>query len=615
MSSSAPLGRLRRTALERLGDADLIELLRDGEVAASAELWRRHASAGRTVARAWSDSLDADDLVSEAFLRVLAAIERGGGPEGAFRPYLFTAVRNLAASWGRRGSRERPLEPEEDLAATAPGPEERALAALDRDLGLRAFRALPPRWQEVLWYTEVEGLSPSQAAPLLGLRPNGVAALSLRAREGLRGAWIQEHVHDVGADGECRWVLERAGAHARGRLPARDRLRMRSHLAVCASCRETLADAERAGARLATVLLPLTAGIGGAAAYAAGGASAGVIGGGTAGASAAVGAGAAGGSAVSVTAISAGLVLVSSAVAVAALLPTLDPAPPSEAVAVVSPEPLPPETAPSAAPVDAPPPAPAVAPAPPPAEDPVPTLRAPSEITVPSPSATTLPPSSPAAVPGVSPAPPAAPPSPEPARTPAPIPSPTAPPAPSATPAPTPSPIPTPRPPQPTTLALVADPGGRLLPDASGTAEPGSAVTLEDAASGTVLADTEAGANGAWAVAAIPLPPGETVLLARSTAADGTESVSTSAVVRLSAPVVLAPDAVGAGGAVPLLVLGESGVVEVLVDGAVVKRITTDGIAFATTLPLESGAHTIGARYASADGRVGATATTVVVVR
>src|SRR5262249_51259149 len=41
----------------------------------------------------------ADDIVAEAFARVLAAIQAGGGPDHAFRPYLLAAVRNLANDW------------------------------------------------------------------------------------------------------------------------------------------------------------------------------------------------------------------------------------------------------------------------------------------------------------------------------------------------------------------------------------------------------------------------------------------------------------------------------------------------------------------------------------
>ncbi|PPH50347.1 sigma-70 family RNA polymerase sigma factor, partial [Rathayibacter sp. AY1E2] len=266
--------RRRSERVDGRSDEELVALVREGRTDAVSELWRRHSSAGRTVARAWASSSDPDDLVSEAFLRVLRAIERGGGPEGAFRPYFFTAVRNVAGSWARRDRHERPFdEADRALPSAGPDPEAHALAALERDLGARAFRALPPRWQEVLWYTEVEGLSPAAAAPLMGLRPNAVAALGVRAREGLRSAWIREHVADASATGECEWVLERAGTYARGRVPVRDRHRIDRHLDGCLSCREVLAEAESTARRLASVLLPLTAGVSGAAAWAAGGGS------------------------------------------------------------------------------------------------------------------------------------------------------------------------------------------------------------------------------------------------------------------------------------------------------------------------------------------------------
>jgi len=36
-----------------------------------------------------------EDLVSEAFVKVLQVLQRGGGPDVAFRAYLLTAVRRL----------------------------------------------------------------------------------------------------------------------------------------------------------------------------------------------------------------------------------------------------------------------------------------------------------------------------------------------------------------------------------------------------------------------------------------------------------------------------------------------------------------------------------------
>lgn len=602
--------RTRRRALDSLGDGELLDLLRGGDGSASAELWRRHAAAARTVARAWSHSLDPDDLVSEAFLRVLSSVERGGGPDGAFRAYLFTAVRNVASSWGRRQSRERPLD--DELAAAGPGPEDAAVEALERDLGVRAFRALPARWQEVLWYTAVEGLSPAQAAPLLGLRPNGVAALSLRAREGLRGAWIQEHVGEAVVDGECRWVLDRAGAHTRGRLPARDRLRVQSHLVECSDCRAALAEAERAGSRLATVLLPLVAGVGGASALAAAGsAAAGSAGAGSgAAASASAGAGATaagtGASVVAVSTIAAGLVLVAGA-AVAILLPPALAATEAVSESVVA-ETV--ESAPRITPAAEPPASDAPTPTPTATAEPEPSVAAPVTAAEPAPAPSTDP--SPRATPEPSPAR-----TPTRTATPTPVPTrtPTASPTPTPTPRPTSTPTSTPVPAAPPTLRVAGDPDERLLPDVEGTAPPRSSVAIEDQRTGEVYARTVADAAGAWSTAALPLPAGETTILARSTSTDGSVEVAEPLTLRLQAPALLVPPTASAGEPVPLLLLAEPGLLQVLVDGVVVDEHTVTGPGLVTTVELAAGAHEIGARYSSVDGRVGPLTSAGILVR
>jgi len=51
-------------------DGDLILYTRAGDGAAYGELWRRHARAGRTVARSFTSSLDPDDLVQESFAKI-----------------------------------------------------------------------------------------------------------------------------------------------------------------------------------------------------------------------------------------------------------------------------------------------------------------------------------------------------------------------------------------------------------------------------------------------------------------------------------------------------------------------------------------------------------------
>src|SRR5262249_30744966 len=98
----------------------------------------------------------AQDVVAAAFPPVPSALQRGAGPEMAFRPYLLTSVRNAFYDRTRKDKRlDVTDEVPEDLgqvlaaAAAADDDAERAMAA-------KAFASLPERWQLVLWHTEVE---------------------------------------------------------------------------------------------------------------------------------------------------------------------------------------------------------------------------------------------------------------------------------------------------------------------------------------------------------------------------------------------------------------------------------------------------------------------------
>jgi RNA polymerase sigma factor (sigma-70 family) len=246
-------------------DADLVLRTRSGDSGSFGELWRRHYRSGITVARSITSSLDADDLVQEAYARIYQAILKGGGPTGAFRAYLFTSIRNTAAAWGRARKETTidVLEALEDPETTAAATEE----ALDRSLTVQAFRSLPTRWQEVLWYTEIEGMKPAEVAPLLGMKATAVAQLAFRAREGLREAWIQAHLRSVADGSPCQWTIERLGAYSRGNLGARDSAKLEAHLSECARCTIVAAEAREVSDRLALVLLPLTVGVAGTASY------------------------------------------------------------------------------------------------------------------------------------------------------------------------------------------------------------------------------------------------------------------------------------------------------------------------------------------------------------
>jgi RNA polymerase sigma factor (sigma-70 family) len=222
-------------------DTDLLAAVRAGDTAAYGVLYQRHRAAARALAYGLvRDPADADDLVAETFAKVFATLRAGGGPLLAFRAYLHTTLRHVCY---HRARRDRRLEFTDDLTRYDEGEPFRdpALDRLERTYAAQAFRALPDRWRDVLWRTEVEGASPAEVAPHLGLTPNAVAVLAHRAREGLRRLYLQQHVA-VADPPECRWTGDRLGGHVRGRVAPRDAARLETHLAWCADCRARHAE-------------------------------------------------------------------------------------------------------------------------------------------------------------------------------------------------------------------------------------------------------------------------------------------------------------------------------------------------------------------------------------
>ncbi|WP_211190199.1 sigma-70 family RNA polymerase sigma factor [Actinomycetospora sp. TBRC 11914] len=233
-------------------DAELLADLRGrpadhASSSAFATLYDRHRDAARGLARQLARSpSDADDLVSAAFARLLEILRAGGGPTEAFRAYLLTSLRHLAYD---RTRAERRLDLTEDMGEVIGIDPERtvipftdpAVAGLERSLAARAFATLPERWQAVLWHLEVEGDSPADIAPLFGLTANAVSALGYRAREGLRQAYLQEHLAGGAAtpprDRRHRETEEKLGAYTRGGLSKRDAAKVEEHLRECAECR------------------------------------------------------------------------------------------------------------------------------------------------------------------------------------------------------------------------------------------------------------------------------------------------------------------------------------------------------------------------------------------
>jgi RNA polymerase sigma factor (sigma-70 family) len=241
----------------RLSDAE-----EDDAAAAFAELFRRHHAAGRRLALRLAGPSMADELVAEAFTRILALMRRGEGPRAAFRAYLGLTIRSLHVNHVRVDRRHQWVGDdfvlEELLSDPAIG--DGNDARFETSTVAAAFRDLPTRWRAVLWLTAVEGHSHKAAGELLGLRESAVRVLAFRAREGLRRSYLQRHLR-TDLEVTCRKFAPLLPAYVRGGLtPSRRRL-VEEHLRGCSTCPAAVADLSQVNTHLGALLFPAALGL------------------------------------------------------------------------------------------------------------------------------------------------------------------------------------------------------------------------------------------------------------------------------------------------------------------------------------------------------------------
>lgn len=221
-------------SLSELDDEELLALTRSGHQDAYAVLYARYRYAAIRLARHLGQQDDADDVAAESFARMLDLLNRGKGPERAFRAYLFTTVRHEC---GRRAkARQRVTssdDPEQKAAPLAVVPEQ--LDDFERAAIRAAYESLPQRWRTVLWHLDVEGRKPQDLGPMLDLSPNSVSALVYRARSGLRNAYLQQHVNSGGRP-SCEQHRAKLSSFVRHTVAPTDRKKIRAHLQACDEC-------------------------------------------------------------------------------------------------------------------------------------------------------------------------------------------------------------------------------------------------------------------------------------------------------------------------------------------------------------------------------------------
>jgi RNA polymerase sigma-70 factor (ECF subfamily) len=130
------------------------------------------------VYRVTGNAADADDIVQDAFCRMLGADVDALGDEDR-RRYLFRVASNLAADRWRRAERERSWR--ERAGPVAPA----SAAPADAPTAL-TFQALKPQQRALLWLAYVEESSHEEIAAAMGLKRGSVKVLLARARAQLK---------------------------------------------------------------------------------------------------------------------------------------------------------------------------------------------------------------------------------------------------------------------------------------------------------------------------------------------------------------------------------------------------------------------------------------------
>ena len=170
--TTASTAALPATVARALDFDALYRDARDDVFAYTATLLRDHAAA--------------EDVTAQAFERAYKRRSRFDARRGSPRAWLFGIARNAALDELRR--RKRVETTEFPAPSSAPGPDEAAELAAERDAVRRALSTLPAKDRELIALKYHAELSNAELADVLGVSPTNAGTLLHRAMTKLREA-------------------------------------------------------------------------------------------------------------------------------------------------------------------------------------------------------------------------------------------------------------------------------------------------------------------------------------------------------------------------------------------------------------------------------------------
>jgi RNA polymerase sigma-70 factor (ECF subfamily) len=130
------------------------------------------------------EAREAEDLASEVWLDVAAALDRFQGDEASFRRWFFTIARRRLLDWRRRRDRRLTVlvPPSALVGLESPQDSEReALEAISTREALARIAALPPDEAEVVALRVIAGLDANDVSAITGRSPGAVRVMQHRA--------------------------------------------------------------------------------------------------------------------------------------------------------------------------------------------------------------------------------------------------------------------------------------------------------------------------------------------------------------------------------------------------------------------------------------------------
>ena len=166
----------------------LLALARDGDQNAIMEIYDRYfAPIYQFIRLRTDDSVLAEDIASDVFVKLVSALRGRNAPRHSLRGWLFQVARNELSRQYGKGKRYPTVTLDEWIPASSESqPEVQFIHSLRIESARAALRTLTSDQQEVLILRFGQALSLEETADVMGKSVSAIKSLQLRAVNALR---------------------------------------------------------------------------------------------------------------------------------------------------------------------------------------------------------------------------------------------------------------------------------------------------------------------------------------------------------------------------------------------------------------------------------------------